>query len=331
MGRLFELERRWRTLLAALVVFGSGLVSYATVLNSHAPAAAALISAVACLVHIAIARHPRSDGAWLVVCGFCAALAGVLDLAVLPFLLMLPAVVLALPWSWNKRIGGVLLFVVGTTPPLLLHAVLTVSVTGDMLPGMLHRSDRAAVATSTLPRMIDEPDADELIAPEPWWAAVGASIGRFLGALLGSHGILSHFPLVILGTIGVFGVMHRHWPAPTKILAASSAAGIVVVLIVCAGQVHDWRDAMFANRWAVAVLPLVVFWTGTWLRRRHRPLSWTLAAAAAVFSIAVTIIGATGPQPRGGYPGYSAAGAVRMMIKGPERLPKHPSERLAAR
>src|SRR5262249_49954822 len=33
MGRLFELPRRWRTALGVTVVFGSGLISYAVVLN----------------------------------------------------------------------------------------------------------------------------------------------------------------------------------------------------------------------------------------------------------------------------------------------------------
>ena len=40
MGRLFELTRPWRAGLALAVVLGSGMISYATVLNPFAPAAA---------------------------------------------------------------------------------------------------------------------------------------------------------------------------------------------------------------------------------------------------------------------------------------------------
>src|SRR6185503_13638263 len=47
MGRLFELPRRRRALLAAAVAFGSGLVSYGVVLNAHAPAAALILGAAA--------------------------------------------------------------------------------------------------------------------------------------------------------------------------------------------------------------------------------------------------------------------------------------------
>src|SRR5271170_5887144 len=40
MSRMFELRRPLRCAFAAIVVFGSGLISYAVVLNAHAPAAA---------------------------------------------------------------------------------------------------------------------------------------------------------------------------------------------------------------------------------------------------------------------------------------------------
>src|SRR5918998_432817 len=39
MGRLFDLRRPWRAALAAAAVLATGLISYATVLNPHVPAA----------------------------------------------------------------------------------------------------------------------------------------------------------------------------------------------------------------------------------------------------------------------------------------------------
>ena len=54
MGRLFELRRPWRATLALVAVLASGLVSYATVLNPHAPAAALVLCAAACLIHVSI-------------------------------------------------------------------------------------------------------------------------------------------------------------------------------------------------------------------------------------------------------------------------------------
>jgi hypothetical protein len=79
MGRLFELPRRRRSLLAAAVAFGSGLVSYGVVLNAHAPAAALVLGAAACIVHVAISRRPGVTSGWLAIAGLCAALAATID------------------------------------------------------------------------------------------------------------------------------------------------------------------------------------------------------------------------------------------------------------
>src|SRR5688500_9076948 len=65
MGRLFELRRPRRALLATAVVFGSGLVSYGVVLNAHAPAAALVLGAVACVIHVAISKAPNVTSGWL--------------------------------------------------------------------------------------------------------------------------------------------------------------------------------------------------------------------------------------------------------------------------
>src|SRR5260370_1257356 len=64
MGRLFELKRPLRTALAAIVVFGSGLISYAVVLNSHAPAAALVLCACGCIVHVLASKKQPRIGLW---------------------------------------------------------------------------------------------------------------------------------------------------------------------------------------------------------------------------------------------------------------------------
>ncbi|MEO6435883.1 MAG: hypothetical protein ABIP55_08990, partial [Tepidisphaeraceae bacterium] len=79
MGRLFELRRPRRALLATAVVFASGLVSYAVVLNAHAPAAALVIASAACLAHVASAKQPNVTSGWLAVAGMCVALGAAID------------------------------------------------------------------------------------------------------------------------------------------------------------------------------------------------------------------------------------------------------------
>src|SRR5688572_1885188 len=120
MGRLFELKRPIRAALGAAVVLGSGLLSYGVVLNAHAPAAVLVMCAAACFVHLAISKKPAS-GLWLLVAGFCAALAATLEPAAAVFAVLLAAVPLAMRWRPTMRAGGVLLYEIGMAPPLVLH------------------------------------------------------------------------------------------------------------------------------------------------------------------------------------------------------------------
>src|SRR6185436_2728515 len=113
MGRLFELPRKKRALLGAVVAFGGGLVSYGTVLNPHAPAAALLLGACACIIHVAIARRPGVTSGWLAVAGMCAAFAAAIDPPAAIFVLLLACAIPVMRWRWHMRMGGVLLYGLG--------------------------------------------------------------------------------------------------------------------------------------------------------------------------------------------------------------------------
>ena len=62
MSRMFEIGRIRRAAMAGVVVFGSGLFSYATVLNEHVPAAVLAFAALGCFVHLL--ASPRPDARW---------------------------------------------------------------------------------------------------------------------------------------------------------------------------------------------------------------------------------------------------------------------------
>src|SRR5258707_9840636 len=108
--------------------------------------------------------------------------------------------------------------------------------------------------------------------------ALGRGCVRVLTALVGSHGLLSHFPILLLGVLGVTMVMHRRWPGTTKVFASATIAGFSIVFLTFAIARTEWKDAMFANRWFLVFLPLILFWSGAWLRKSHRPSSWAGAA-----------------------------------------------------
>src|SRR6185369_16342473 len=101
-------------------------------------------------------------------------------------------------------------------------------------------------------------------------------IGRLLAAMFGTHGLLSHFPIALLGIIGIATVMHRHWPASTKTLAAMTLVAALAILAYFATMRLDPQEPMFASRRFVVFLPLMLYWSGAWLRRAHGSLAWSV-------------------------------------------------------
>jgi hypothetical protein len=320
MGRLFELPRPRRAALALAVVIGSGWISYATVLSSGAAAAALVVTSAACLVQATLTQRRVAAYAWVAISGLCAALAGTYELTALAFLVFLLGVVCVFRWPVLSRLGAISLYVGAATVPLLMYATLTRSITGDLRPGFLHpelshfatnlHDDQK---TASDPNLLDDDDD----APS-FWRPTWRNVDRFFTSLIGSHGVLTHFPVLIFGLIGVSMVMHRHWPATTKVLAGATLLAALGIIIGYTLQRPDWSDAMFANRWFLVFMPLVLFWAGAWLRRSHHPATWATAAALWTISAAIALLGATDPQPRQGYNRYSAAGALVNLIHPPE-------------
>lgn len=312
MGRLFELKRHVRTALAALVVFGSGLISYATVLNAHAPAATLVLAGAACLIHVAIiSRRPSTNYLWMIACGFCLALAAMIDPPAVIFLLLMGFVVLAMRWKLSGRAVGLACYMVGATIPISAHMMMAGELGAYFLPAEL-RGEQAVVPAMPVVDL-DAGFAIESEAPQTLGAIVMDDIGRLLGALAGTHGLLTHFPILALGLFGIGAVMHRHWAVATKVFAVATVGGTVVIIIGCAIWLVDWSDAMFAVRWFVVFTPLLLFWAGAWMRRGHRPATWAMVGGLALFSIGVSLIGATNPLPPNGYSGYTAAGALQAL------------------
>ncbi|MEA2711232.1 MAG: hypothetical protein QOF78_3833 [Phycisphaerales bacterium] len=330
MGRMFELSRKRRALLAAAVAFGSGLVSYGVVLNAHAPAAALVLAAAACIVHVAISRRPGVTSGWLAIAGLSAALAATIDPAAVVFLALFAMAIPAMRWRWPMRVGGIVLYALGVAPALLLHGALVKPITGEFLPPAWRQQfiTRPTAADAQLAAAVISPssaatdESDDLLARRAsWWTILGDNLARLCAALLGDHGILSHFPVVLLGLFGVAAVMHRHWPTTTKFLAGGTVAGAIAIIVSRCVVTPIGPGSMFGPQAFVVFLPLTLFWAGAWMRRRHHPIKWTLAGCLLLFSIAVTLIGATDPCPRDGYGRYTAAEAVARLINPPPPTP----------
>ncbi|HSV13292.1 MAG TPA: hypothetical protein VLI90_03485, partial [Tepidisphaeraceae bacterium] len=253
-----------------------------------------------------------------------------IDPAAVVFTILFFSIILVMRWRWSLRIGGVLMYAIGVVPPVLLHVALSVPITGDWRLGLAHlptqpirvaslpHLSNAPTPAAVVKRPADANDDEDFTPPPPtWYTLAWVFLARFFAAFLGSHGLLTHFPVLIIGVAGVFSVMHRHWPSSTKTLAIITMAGATIVILRYVCLPVDWRWAMFAVRWYVIFLPLVLFWAGAWIRKSHHPAVWAIAGVLLVFSSTVAIIGATDPMPREGYDRYTAAAALRSMIRPP--------------
>ena len=314
MGRIFELRRPIRAMLAIAVALGSGMVSYAVVLNAYAPAAALIIAAVSCFAHVAVSNKPRVTSGWVAVAGLCAALAATIDPAAVIFLVLFVFAIFAMRWRVSMKVGGVALYLLGAAGPLILHGALVTPITGDFLPPQLHREMSSSNAvTSAHPANLDDIDDSSSAS---WWDLFGMNLARVFAAFFGTHGILTHFPIVLLGIVGVAAVMHRHWPMTTKTLATATVVGACAIILVRCVVVNLGAGEMFGPQAFIVFLPLMLFWSGAWVRRQHHPATWVLAGCLLLFSVAVGLIGATNPCPRDGYERYTVAQALGNLVRG---------------
>ncbi len=319
MARLFELPRIWRTTLAATVVGGTGVLAYATVLNEPVPAAALVTSAFACIIHIALAKRRLSAAVWLTLAGFCCALGATIDLAAVVFIPILAIVVLSLPWPAVTRLGGVVMFAIGLLPPLMLHYVLVSPVTGDWRPGIMHQELIATFPNVPTATAFTGDDWDDDLTDSGVSKFLFRNTGRIFTAAVGEHGVFSHFPMLVLGIIGISLIMHRHWPPSTKAMAGGTLLAAIFIVVVHTILRRGHTSGAFATPVFIVFTPLLAFWIGAWLRRPHKPISWTAAGVLVAISFIITLIGAlAGPLPRVPYDGFTPADALDRLIHGTE-------------
>jgi hypothetical protein len=98
-------------------------------------------------------------------------------------------------------------------------------------------------------------------------------------------------------------------------------------MLIIAFSLQQPGVAGYGTPWFLATAPVLFLWSGVWLRRSHRAQSWAIVGCVLLFSITVSIVGMTDPDPRGGYRGYSFAQAS-VHILNPS--PKAPTTRPAS-
>ncbi len=309
MGRLFELSRPMRALLALLVTFGGGWISYATVLNPHAPAAAALICATACLLFVAAAKKSASALPICLLAGLFSSMACAVSPWTMPLAIPLPLVLFAMQIPARQRIVGFVLMTIGAAPIAWIHAAWSLDSFGSLFaPG----------SVATLQDVVAS-DPDE--SPVVRVGSLGASI---FNVTLGNHGIFTHFPIVIAGLVGLFIVLRKHWPMHAKMLAAISFVGSTTIVMIVASRRGSVSGLMFGVQWFVVFLPLICFWMGAVIRREmSKRTAWVLGATCGV-SVLVSIAGALQPLPLTPYRSNTALGAMERWLGSERPAPPMP-------
>jgi 4-amino-4-deoxy-L-arabinose transferase-like glycosyltransferase len=295
MGRLFELTRPQRALLAMCCALSAGWVSYATVINVHAPATAMLLCACAAMLYVAAARKPINVVWLMLLAGAMAALAATVDPWTLPIVIPLPLVVLAMKWKfWDKAVALGLL-TLGMIPIAWIHCAWSLAAYNSVIPptSTATLADVAGLTTVATPteRLVD-------------------LLGRLFTVLIGRHGLFLHFPLLIAGVVGMFIVLRRHWPSHAKMLAAITFVGSLTIVMLVGTRDAFLDGRMFAVKWFVVFAPLLMFWLGAVIRR---PMGWqlkTTLAALGTIGLIASIAGARAPMPGVPYQGVTALGAI---------------------
>ena len=324
LARVFELRRSMRVVVGLAAIMGGGLISYAVVLSPHTLAAYLLLIAVTLISHLAVTAHPYREVGLALVAGMMAAVAVAIDPPAATVAVLLCLVLLAMRWSRSFRVGAVILYVAGAVPVvavqlLLMHAAGGAVVASPRVMQVFEPASVTAVMNPTARELMSDAADDTDGAPtriEVAWNYVAGGIGRILEGLLGEHGLLSHFPVLIIGVLGSMLVLHRNWTATTKMLAVVPLGATLLLVIIYAWSEHGVARS-YGAPWYVCVSPIVLLWGGAWIRRPHRPQSWVLAGAVLAFSVAVGVVGMSNPEPQGGYRGYTFAQASMNLFADP--------------
>jgi len=295
MGRMFELQRSWRSLLSIAATIGSGLASYSTVLNPHVPAAALVLGSAAAIIHWARSVDPFRSLAWLSIAGLCAASASVIDPLSFVFLILFLSPIFATRISFPTRAAGALLYLAGAAFPLVAHCSICLRVGIPIVPAPF------VDAPAEIPHVELSDDDSESASPQV--------IVRMFDASLGSHGTLVHFPLLLVACFGIAAIMHRNWPMWMKALAAATGIGAITIFCIVVFSKANLQYAMYANRWFICFSPLLMLWCGAWLKRSHTKGVRISALICLVLSLIAGVVGMLHPWPEGGYANFTMVDA----------------------
>ncbi|MBX3177574.1 MAG: hypothetical protein KF886_09450 [Candidatus Hydrogenedentes bacterium] len=254
-------DPRQRLIPLAALLFGTQLPGFATQLNNHTPAIAALIAALYFTVGIWSGRLAPSRPR-LVGFGVAAALVFTLDM---PLTLFVGVAGLGLIWKHPVRAaiwGGA-----GMLPILAVHFGAMLYVTGSPLPIQMHKAWYLFESSAWRnPGGIDALN-------EPW--------GTYLfHSTFGRYGIFLLYPALLAGPVALVCCAWRREYAAARAGYAAAALSIAVLYAYYVKSTNNYGGAAYGFRWGMGSMPLLVLMGIPVFQRIRRPWAWGLFALA---------------------------------------------------
>lgn len=265
---------------AFLLILGSWLLPYGLVTNNHE--AAALLVAVLALLLIDL-EQGRVDAARCALVGLTLGL--LVAVEVVPVVSFLPLTIVYLFSKPQLRTRTTALpWVIGLAVPLVLHAIINIKQTGDLLPGGFHTElfayEGSKFNESTLTGNLNHP-----------------TVGEFLHyswqALFSEKGFFTYSPILLLGCLaGLMGsILWRRGRAVLLVMTGSWFLSLTASLLMT----NNFGGFASGFRHATYLAPAMLIGLAPVFAGRQRIVSAIVLAVAALSIVVLFIV--TVPRP----------------------------------
>lgn len=240
--------REWIRFLVLMLLIGTSLFSYSGQLNNHFPAAIT-VAIVAIIVYF----EQVYSYAMLAFMGFLLSLGGVIDPGVIFVAFCVSIYLLVQLWYEKKEfrllVKKMSVYITAALIPLLVHAWLTLPVTGDLLPGSMHTE------------YFDWPGSsftEESLTGASFAVDSVEAWGTYLWEMLGiaNRGLLLHDPLVVIGFLCALGLMIHPQQSKERRYALMAVGATVLMIVYYSLFGKNLSGAAFGVRWFIPFFPL---------------------------------------------------------------------------
>lgn len=281
--RLFGISLRRSACYAFALTLGTWLLPYGLVSNNHG-ISALLVAWLARVLLEVQRREPQARHAWLLGLTL-GLLVGIEVIPAVSFVPLTIAFVLATP-ALRAR-AWLTPFAIGLAAPIVVHALINIPITGDLLPGGFHSElfvyEGSRFDQTTLSGHVNH-------------SSVGAFVDYAVKALFTSKGFFSYAPALLAGILaGLFGwTLWAPYRGVHLVMLGGSLISLLVSLVMTnnfGGFAAGFRHATYLAPAMLVLLAPMLASTAT----AARTASTLIGGVSVVSAMALLLI--TAPRP----------------------------------